>query len=164
MAASFARYLGGKAVLGAYLLKAGCTYGLKVLGVGCIVGSAVGLTISSLMTSIASKVERKELFRQCPAQGYTRLTLLSVWSHVQVQLCTFFEYLGNMFGALLHLLDTLSQMPQRSEGKLQIILMHCSKHIINLFLMTFCCLAKVLSSYTRSKLRSLQGLPVRQSY
>lgn len=78
MAASVAGYLGGKAVMGACLLKAGCIYGLKVLGVGCIVGSAAGLTISSLMTSIASKVERKELFRQCPTQGYTRLALVPV--------------------------------------------------------------------------------------
>lgn len=52
MAASFARYLGGKAVFGVCLLKASCAHGLKVLGVGCvIVGPAAGLTISSLITN-----------------------------------------------------------------------------------------------------------------
>lgn len=79
MAASFARYLGGKAVFGVCLLKAGCADGLKVLGVGCaIMGPAAGLTISSLITNIASKVERKERFRQCPTQVYTRLGLVPV--------------------------------------------------------------------------------------
>lgn len=79
MAASFATYLGGKAVFGACLLKAGCADGLKVLGVGCVIlGPAAGLTISSLITNIASKIERKGLLRWCSTLIYTRLTLVPV--------------------------------------------------------------------------------------
>lgn len=64
MAASFATDLGGKAVFGVCLLKASCTDGLKVLGVGCVImGPAAGLTISSLITNIAPQVEGKGLFR-----------------------------------------------------------------------------------------------------
>lgn len=47
-------------------------------------------------------------------------------------------------------------VPFGDRGKLQIILMHCSKHITNPFLMTFCYLAKIMSSYTRPQLKSLQ--------
>lgn len=105
MAASFARYLRGKAVFSVCLLKAGCADGLKGLGVGCvIVGPAPGLIISSLITNKASKVERKELFRQCSTSGW--LWCLSKYS------CTFFEYLNNILEALLCLIETLSQKPQ----------------------------------------------------
>lgn len=71
--------LGGRAVFGACLLKASCADGLKVLGVGwVIVGPAAGLTISSVITNTAPKVEKKELFRQCSTQAYIRLALVPV--------------------------------------------------------------------------------------
>lgn len=50
-------------------------------------------------------------------------------------------------------------MPEEVGGKLQVILMHCSRRITNPFLMMFCCLAKILNSNKKkpTKIRSLQG-------
>lgn len=54
--------------------------------------------------------------------------------------------MGSFLEEPLYLWETLSQMPEEVGGKLQVILMHCSRRITNPFLMMFCCLAKILNS------------------
>lgn len=165
MAASFARYLGGKAVFSVCLLRADCADGLKVLGVGCVIMSpGAELIISSLITNIASKIERKELLRQCPTQVYTRLALVPILKPCPSIAVYFLWILGQYpWGIVIPYRDLVPNASIKWKQVADYFNALLQAYVINLFLMTICCLAKILSSYSRSKLRNLQGLPVRQS-